>query len=87
MTTHDRLDGFGCLVCVVEGNGADVVVEDMGFNDTVEESAADETELTIDGCSGSTNIVPAFTRVVGKRRVCVLEVGDGNWDSLVSGSI
>ena len=59
MTTHDWLDGFGGLICVVEWDCADIMVKDVGLNDTVEESAADETEFAIDCCSGSTNIVPA----------------------------
>jgi len=63
------------------------VVKDVGFNDTVEETAADETEFTIDCCSSSTNIIPGFRGVVGKRRVSVLEVGDGNWKSLTTGGI
>jgi len=78
MTTHDWLDGFRGLVCVVEWDGADVVVKDVGFNDTVEESAADETEFTIDCCSSSTNIVPASSCVVRKSWVSVLEVGNSN---------
>lgn len=52
--------------------------KDVGFNDTVEKSAADKTELAIDCCSGSTNIVPAFGRVMGKSGISVLKVGDGN---------
>jgi hypothetical protein len=68
---------------MIEWDGADIVVENVGFNDTMEETAADETEFTIDCCSGSTNIVPAFRGVVGKRGVSVLEVRDGNWKSLM----
>jgi len=78
MLAHDWLDGLGCFVGVVEGDGADVVVEDVGLDDTVEESAADETEFTIDGCGGSTYVVPALTGVVGKSWVSVLEESDGN---------
>jgi hypothetical protein len=85
MTAHDRFDGFGCLVSVVEGDGADVVVKDVGFNDTMEESAADKTKLAIDCRSGSTDIVPAFGRVMGKGGISVLKVGDCNWMSLASG--
>ena len=44
---------------MVEWDCADIMVKDVGLNDTVEESAADETEFAIDCCSGSTNIVPA----------------------------
>lgn len=78
MAAHDWLDGLGGLVGMVEGDGADVVVEDVSFNDTMEELATDETELTVDGCSGTTNVVPALTRIVRKRWVGVLEVSNGN---------
>jgi hypothetical protein len=43
---HDALDGLGGFVGVVEGNRGDVVVEDVGLDDAVEQSAADEAELT-----------------------------------------
>jgi hypothetical protein len=36
VAAHDGLDGLGGFVGVVEGDGADVVVEDVGFDDTVE---------------------------------------------------
>jgi hypothetical protein len=84
MTTHDWLDGFGGFICVVEGDGADIVVKDMGFNNTVEESATNETEFTIDCCSSSANIVPGSSCVVRKSWISVLEVGDSNWELLVS---
>ena len=40
--------------------------------------AADEAELAVDGCGGAASIVPALGRVVGKRGIGVLKVGDGN---------
>ena len=72
MTTHDGFNGLGCLICVVEGDCADVVVKDMGLNDAVEESATNEAEFSIDCCSGSANIVPAFGCVMRERGVGVL---------------
>jgi hypothetical protein len=75
---HDRLDGFGGLIGVVEWNGADVVVENVGFNDTMEESAANESEFTVNGCGGATDVVPTSCSVVRKSWISVLEVGDGN---------
>lgn len=78
MLAHDWLDSLGGFVGVVEGDGADVVVEDVGLNDAVEESAANETEFAVNGCGGTTNVVPRSSRVVGKSWVGVLEVGDGN---------
>jgi hypothetical protein len=50
----------------------------VGLDDAVEESAAYETELTVNGSGGSTNVIPAACRVVGERRIGVLEVGDCN---------
>jgi hypothetical protein len=37
MFAHNRFDGFRGLVCVIERNGRDVMVQDVGFDDTVEE--------------------------------------------------
>ena len=51
----------------------------MGLNNAVEESAADEAEFTIDGCGGTTYIVPASSRVVGKGGIGVLEEGNCNY--------
>jgi hypothetical protein len=55
---HDGLDGLGGLVGVVEGDGGDVVVEDVGLDDAVEDLAADETELAVNGGGGTTGKVP-----------------------------
>jgi len=70
---HDGLDGLGGLVGVVEGNGGDVVVEDVGLDDAVEDLAADETELAVNGSGGATSKVPGLAGVVGEGRVGVLE--------------
>lgn len=75
---HDGLDGLGGLVRVVEGDAADIVVEDMGLDDAVEKVTADEAHLTINGSSSATDEVPLVVGVVGKGRVGVLEEGDGN---------
>ncbi len=64
---------------MVEGNSADVVVKNMGLDDTVEKLTADEAKLAIDRCSGTTNIVPASSSVVRKSRVSVLEEGDSDY--------
>lgn len=78
MLAHDGLNGLGGLVRVVEGDAADVVVEDMSLDDAVEKVAADEAHLTVNGSSGTTDEVPLVVGVVGKGRVGVLEEGDGN---------
>lgn len=82
MLAHDLLDSFTGLVGVVEGDGANVVVKDVGLDDAVEELATDETEFTIDCCGCSTNVVPASSGVVRKSGISVLEEGDGNYTLL-----
>lgn len=78
MLAHDGLDGLGSLVSVVEGNGADVVVQNVRLDDAVQELAANEAHLAVDGGSGATNEVPLLVGVVRQSRVGVLKEGDGN---------
>jgi hypothetical protein len=83
VASHNRLDRLGRLVCVVEWNRADIVVEDVGLDDTVQELAADEAEFTIDSGRCTAGIVPAGRGVVRKAGISVLEEGDGNY-SIIS---
>lgn len=78
MGAHDWLDGLGSFVSVVEGDGADVVVQNVGLDDAVEEMTADETEFTVDRCCGTTGEGPGVGVVVRKRGVGVLKVGNGD---------
>ena len=75
---HNALDGVGGLVSVVEGNVADIVVQNVGLNDAVENVTADKAEVTVDGGGGTTGKVPHFRLVVGESRVGVLEESDGD---------
>ena len=81
--THDWLDCLGGLIGVVEGDGGDVVVQDVGLDDTVEQVAANETELAVDSCGGATSERPGLTSVVRQRRVGVLKVSDGHCYSVL----
>lgn len=76
--THDGLDGLGGLVGVVEGDVADIVVQDVSLDDAVEDVTAHKAEVTVDGGSGATGKVPHFRLIVGESGVGVLQVGDGN---------
>jgi hypothetical protein len=58
MAAHDGLDGLGCQVGVVEGDGADVVVQNVRLDDAVEDVAPDEAEVTVDGGGGAADVVP-----------------------------
>ncbi len=86
VAAHDLLDRLAGLVGMVEGDSRHVVVQHVRLDDTVQKLAADETELTIDGSSGTAHVVPRFGSVVRKRRVGVLQVGDGNCGSRYSQS-
>lgn len=77
MGAHDGLDGGGRRVGVVEGDGADVVVQDVGLDDAVEEVAADEAEIAVHGRGGAAGKGPGLGTVVWEGWVCVLEVGYG----------
>lgn len=79
VATHNRLDGLASLIGVIEGNQADVVVENVSLDDTVHEVTADETKFAIDRGSGTADIVPGTRLIVRKGRIGVLEESDGNW--------
>lgn len=78
VAAHNGLDGLGGLVGVVEGDGADVVVQDVRLDDAVQQVAADEAEFTVDGCSGTLDKGPLLAGVVGQGRVGVLEEGNSD---------
>lgn len=76
MFAHYRLDGFGCLISIVEWDCADIVVQDMSLDDAMEKLSSDEAEFTIDcGCCSS-GVCPGLSSIVRKLRIGVLEVGD-----------
>lgn len=91
MLAHDLADGVGGLAGVVEWDGGDQVVKDMGANNVVEEMGVDEAEVTVNGGGGSTGKVPGLVVVMWEGSVGVLEEGDGNnpvvnpevWDNVV----
>ena len=78
VTAHNRLDGLGGLVRVVEGDGGDVVVQHVRLDDAVEDVAPDEAEFAVDGCGCAADVGPGFAGVVWEGGVGVLEVGDGD---------
>jgi hypothetical protein len=84
VVAHDWLDGLGSLISVVEWDGGDVVVEDVGLDDAMEEVAADEAEFTIDSRGSATDVVPGLASVMWERWVGVLKVSDGNYFGLVN---
>jgi hypothetical protein len=79
VAAHDGLDSLGGLTSVVEGDGADVVVEDVRLNDVVEEVGTDGPKVAVDSRSGTTGECPGVGGVVRKGRVSVLKEGDGDY--------
>ena len=68
MAAHDRLDGLGGFVGVVEWNGRDVMVQDVGFDDAVEQITANESKLAVNGGRRSAGKAPRLVSVM--RSVC-----------------
>ena len=64
---------------MVEGDGGDVVVEDVSLDDAVEQLSADESEFTVDCRCCASSEVPGLASVMRKRGIGMLEVGDGHW--------
>ncbi len=60
------------------------MVQDVRLDDAVEEVAADEAELAVDGGGGAAGEGPGVGVVVGKGRVGVLEVRYGNCERLTT---
>lgn len=78
MLAHDRFDGIGRFIGVVERDAANVVMQDVRLDDAVQQVAADEAHLTIDGGSGASDEIPLVGGVVGERGIGVLQESDGN---------
>ena len=76
--THDLLNSFSSLVCVIEGDCANVVVQDVGFDDTVEDVRTNGPEVAVDGCRSTTSEVPGLGTVVRKGWIGVLEESNGD---------
>ena len=81
VAAHHSLDGIAGLVGVVEGDVADIVVQHVGLNDTVEDVATHEAKVTVNGGGGTTSEIPHLWLIVGKSGVSVLKEGDGNYSS------
>jgi hypothetical protein len=75
---HHLLDVDGGFTGVVEGDGRDEMMADVGANDVVEEMGVDEAEVSVDGCGGTTSKGPGLVVVVRHGSVGVLEEGNGD---------
>lgn len=57
------------------------MVQDVRLDDAVQQVAADEAELAVDGRGGALDKGPLLAGVVGQGRVGVLQEGDGDCDN------
>ncbi|KAH3677501.1 hypothetical protein OGATHE_000975 [Ogataea polymorpha] len=73
MLAEHLLDGVGGISRVVEWNTGNVVVENVSFDDVMENMLSYEAELSIDGGSSPLGKVPLRIVVMRKSRVCVLK--------------
>lgn len=78
MATHDWLDCLGSFIGVVEWDRGDVMVKDVGFDNTVHQSATDEAKLAVNGGSRASGVAPRLSGVMRKRGIGVLEERDGH---------
>lgn len=76
MLAHNRLNGLGCLVGVVERDRGYKMVENVGLDDAVEQVTTDEAKLTIDRRGRSASEIPGVRFVVRQCRISVLEESD-----------
>ena len=79
MLAHDRLNGLGGLVGMIEGDSGHIVVKDVGLNNAVHEMTADEAKFAVNGRGGTAGKGPCVGLVMRERRVGVLEERDGNY--------
>ena len=61
---HYGLDGFAGFVGIIKRDRGDVVVQDMGFDYTMEERAPYESKFAINGRGGSSSEGPGLVAVV-----------------------
>lgn len=52
------------------------MVQDVSLDDAVEKLTSNKAKFAVDGCGGSTYVVPAAAGVMGKSRVSVLKESD-----------
>jgi len=79
--TKNRLNCFGGLLGVVEGDSAKKVVDDMVIDNFVEEVTTNEAGCAVNCSQSSLGIGPGLCGVVWNSRVGVLKVRDSNCKS------
>lgn len=70
--SHDGFDGFSRLASMVERDGGNSMMQNVRFDNIVEEVVPDETKITVDSGRSSTDVVPRFGLVMGQRGIGVV---------------
>lgn len=78
--TEHGLNGLGGLLCMVEWNAAEEVVDHMVVDNLVEEVTANEASCAINCSECALGVGPGFCGVVSNLGVGVLKVCDGNYE-------
>ena len=73
------LDCFRGFLGVIEWDNRDIVVENMGLNDAVEQRPSYESRITIYCCGSSCGENPGLEPILRDSGVGVLQVGDCNF--------
>jgi len=76
MLAHDWLNGLRGFPGVVKGNGGDVVMQHVCFNDTVKEMSPNKTKVAVNRRRGTASKRPFFAVVMSNGRVGMLKIGD-----------
>ena len=76
IVTNEFLDSLSGLSCVVEWDSGDVMVQDVGLDDVVEEEPTDETKFSVDSCTCTSGEVPFVVFVMRQGDVSMLQVGE-----------
>ena len=72
MGAQNRLYSFCRLIGMIEWDHRNVVMEDMSFDNAVEQRTTYEAEFSIDGRCGSGSKSPGLGPIMRNGRVCVL---------------
>ncbi|KAH3668267.1 hypothetical protein OGAPHI_002021 [Ogataea philodendri] len=75
---HSLLQAIGGWSGVVVGNTRDIMVQNVGFNNVVEEEPTNKAKVSVNGCSSASSKRPFVAVIVWQSHVGMLEVGDEN---------
>ena len=79
MSAHYHFDGFRGFLGVIKWDDRDVMVEDVSFDDAMEQRTTYESEITVNGCCSSCSKSPGTGSIMCNGRVRVLQIRDCNF--------